>query len=60
MEVSALIESTDIFHNFLFHRYRYGTSSAATLLVENINGTSLFEIQDNNSISCSAFKNLRE
>ena len=27
-----------------------GTSSAATLLAENINSTSLLEIEDNNSI----------
>ena len=38
----------------------YGTSSAATLLVENVNGSSLLEIQDNNSIGGSAFKNLSE
>ena len=31
----------------------YGTSSAAILLVENINSTSLLEIQDNDSISGS-------
>ena len=36
---------------------RYGTSSAATSLVENINSSSLLEIQDNNSVSGSAFKN---
>ena len=35
-----------------------GTSSAATLLAENINSTSLLEIEDNNSIlSGSAFRN---
>ena len=55
MEVSARIESTDILHNFL-----YGTSSVAALLVENINNTSLLEIQDKNSLSDSAFKNLSE
>ena len=38
----------------------YGTSSAATLLVENINSTSFLELQDNNSVSGSAFKNLSE
>ena len=37
----------------------YGTSSAATLLVENINSSSLLEIQDNNRVSNSAYKNLR-
>ena len=37
-----------------------GTSSAATLLVENINSSSLLEIQDNNSVSGSAYKNLSE
>ena len=31
-------------------------SSVATLLVENINSTSLLQIQENNSISGSAFK----
>ena len=36
------------------------TSSAETLLVENINSSSLLEIQDNTSISGSAFKNLTE
>ena len=35
-------------------------SSAATLLVENLNSSSLIEIQDNNSIRGSAFKNLSE
>ena len=35
-------------------------SKAATSLAENINNTSLLEIQDNNSISGSAFKNLSE
>ena len=60
MEVSASIESTDIFHNFMFQRYCYSTSSAATLMVENINSTSLLEIKDNNSISGGAFKNLSE
>ena len=57
MEVSTWVESTDFFYNFLFQRHRYGTSSAAALLVENINGTSLFEVQDNNSISGDALKN---
>ena len=38
----------------------YGTSSAATLMVENMNSTFLLEIQDNNSISCTDLKNLRE
>ena len=38
----------------------YGTSSAATLLAENINSFSLLEIQDNNSESGSAYKNLRK
>ena len=36
----------------------HGTSSAATLLVENINSSSLLEIQDNNRVSGSAHKNL--
>ena len=34
------------------------SSSAGSLLVENINITSLLEIQDNNSISGSALNNL--
>ena len=34
----------------------YGTSSAASLLAENINSTSLLEMQENNSISGSAFE----
>ena len=38
----------------------YGTSSAATLLAENINSSSLLEIQDNNRVSGSAYKNLSE
>ena len=59
MEVLDL-SSTDILHNFLFQRHRYGTSSAATLLHENINNTSLLEIQNDNSISGGAFKNLSE
>ena len=58
VEVSVSIESTDILHNLLFQRYRYGTSWAATLLAEDINSTSSLEIQDN--ISGSAFKNLSE
>ena len=37
--------------------YGYGT---AILLVENINSSSLLEIQDNNSVSGSAYKNLSE
>ena len=36
-----------------------GTSSAATLLVENINNSSSLEIQDDNSVSGSC-KNLNE
>ena len=39
---------------------RYGTSSAATLSVENITVSSSLEIQENNSISGNAFKNLSE
>ena len=38
----------------------YGTSSGATLLGENIKSYSLLEIQDNNSVSGSAYKNLSE
>ena len=36
----------------------YGTSSAATLLADYINSTSLLEIRDNDIISGSAFKNI--
>ena len=60
VEVSALIESTDIFTHFCTRGTHYGTPSAATLLVENINNSSLLEIQDNNSIGGSAYKNLNE
>ena len=38
----------------------HGTSSAATLLVENINSSSLLEIHDNNIVSGSAYKNSSE
>ena len=43
-----------------FCQRHYGTSSAATLLIENKNSSSLLEIQDNNSVSGSAYKNLSE
>ena len=46
------------FTTFFSRGIRYGTSTAETLLVENINSTSLLEIQDNKSISGSALKNL--
>ena len=39
---------------------RYGTFSAADLLVKMMTSSSLSEIQDNSSLSGSAFKNLRE
>ena len=48
------------FITFYSRGTHYGTSSAETLLVENINSSCLLEIQDNNSISGSALKNLRE
>ena len=48
------------FTTFCFRGICYGTSSSATLLVENINSISLLEIQYNNSISGSAFKNSSE
>ena len=48
------------FTTFCSRGTHYGTSSAATLLVENINSSSLLEIQDNNSVSSSAYKNLSE
>ena len=35
----------------------YSTTSAATLLAENINSSSLLEIEDNNRISVMAFNN---
>ena len=38
----------------------YGISSAATSWVQNINSSSLLEIQDSNSVSGSAYKNLSE
>ena len=57
MDVDAWIESVDILHNFLFQRY---PPSVATLLVENINSSSLLEIQDNKNVSGSAYKNLSE
>ena len=68
VEVSAWIESAHILYNFLlFQRYRYGTSSAATLLVENINSNSLFSPYVllllktiNNGISGSAFYIVQE
>ena len=47
------------FTTFCARGTRYGTSSTATLLVENINSSSLLEIKDNNSRSGSAFKNLK-
>ena len=48
------------FTTFCFRGTHYGTSSAAILLVENVNSSSLLDIQDNKSISGSAFKNLSE
>ena len=48
------------FTTFCSRGTHYGTSSDATLLVENINSSSLLEIQDNNSVSGSAYKNLNE
>ena len=48
------------FTNFCSRGIHYGTSSAVTLLVENLNSSFLLEIQDNNSISGSVFKNLSE
>ena len=48
------------FTTFCSRGTHYCTSSAATLLVENINNSSLLEIQDNNSVRGSAYKNLSE
>ena len=48
------------FTTFCSRGTHYGASTAATLLVENIDSTSLLEIQDNNNISGSAVKNLSE
>ena len=42
------------FTTFCFRGSRYGNSSAAALLVENINIISLLEFQDNSSISRAA------
>ena len=44
------------FTTFCYSGNCYGTSSAATLLVENIKSTSFLETQDKNSISGSALK----
>ena len=44
------------FTTFCSRGTHYGTSSAATLLVEDVNNSSLLEIQDNNSASGSAYK----
>ena len=44
------------FTTFCSRGTHYGTSSDETLLVDNINGSFLLEIQDNNSISGSAIK----
>ena len=60
LEVSASIESADILTTFCSRDTQYGTSSAATLLVENVHTSSLLEIQDNNSLSGRAFKNSSE
>ena len=46
------------FTAFCFRGAHYGTASAATLLVENINSSSWLEIQDNNRVSGSAYKKL--
>ena len=48
------------FATFCFTDTHYGTSSAATLLVESINSSSWLEIQDNNRVSGSAYKDLTE
>ena len=48
------------FTTFCSRGTHYGTSSAATLLVEDINSISLLEFQDNNSISGSAFKKFKK
>ena len=48
------------FTTFCSRDTHYGTSSAATLLVENINSSFMLEIQDNNGVSGSAYKNLSE
>ena len=48
------------FITFCSRGTHYGTSSAATLSVENIDSSSLVEIQDNFSVSGSAYNNLSE
>ena len=48
------------FTTFCSRGTHYSTSSAAILLVENINSSSLLEIQDNNRVSGSADKNFSE
>ena len=45
VEVSSWIESVDILHNFLFQRYSYCASSAANLLVENLNSNG-YQVKD--------------
>ena len=47
------------FTTFCSRVTRYGPPSAGTLLVKNINSTSLLEVQDNNSINGRAFENLK-
>ena len=47
---ASSIKSLDILHNFLFQGAHSGTTSAATLLAENINSASLSEIEYNDSI----------
>ena len=48
------------FITFCSRGTHYGISSAATLSVENIDSSSLLEIQDNYSVSGSAYNNLSE
>ena len=48
------------FTTFCSRGTNYDTSSAAALLVENINNFSLLENQDTNSVSGNAYKNLSE
>ena len=53
-----VVEAQTSFTTFCSRGTHYGTSLAATLLAENINISSLLGIQDNNSVTGSAHKNL--
>ena len=60
MKVVLKLSLQTSFITFCSRGTHYGTSSDATLLVENINSSSLLEIQDNYCVSGSAYNNLSE